>query len=168
MNRNLVSTLFLVCGQAVAAGTAASVLGKADPWVWIIGGFGAAVVYVKNPPISRPEALINSLISVMIGGLIAPPIAIYCASHYDQSLASPYPFAFVLSSFWPWVLPVVVKRVQALLGIAGKNDPPDEDGKPKGKKPGPPPVERRRQPRARIRDFEPTRPIPGIGQKEDA
>jgi len=118
MSRQLAFTLMLVCGQSLAAGTVLGALSQEDPWIWIIGGFGAAIVYVKNPPTSRSEAMINSLISVMIGGLIAPSVAAYCAIKIDKTLANPYPFAFILSSAWPWIMPAVFARARALVGKA--------------------------------------------------
>jgi hypothetical protein len=123
MNRHLALILLMVCGQAAAASGVAASFGKTDPWVWVLGGLGAAVVYVKNPPATKSNALINSMISVMIGGLVAPPCAAYCSQHYDQTLASPYPFAFVLSAFWPWLVPALIRRIQALIG--GDKSPKD-------------------------------------------
>jgi hypothetical protein len=134
MSRHLALTLLLVCGQSVAAGTLLGTMSQEDPWIWIIGGFGAAIVYVKNPPTSRADAMVNSLISVMIGGLIAPPVAAYCAYHWDKTLSSPYPFAFVLSSAWPWLMPTIVDRVKTLINGVTKSPPKKPAPKPRRRK----------------------------------
>lgn len=156
MNRHLALILLMVCGQAVAAGTIAASFGKTDPWVWILGGFGAAVVYVKNPPTTKSNALINGMISVLIGGLVSPPVASYCAQHYDPTLASPYPFAFILSAFWPWIVPALLRRIQTMFGGKSKDekelDPYQEharhrklaNSKERRKAKTPVPIERRR------------------------
>lgn len=111
MPKNLFTTFLLLICQGALAGTTAAIVSKADPWVWIIGGFGAAIVYVKNPPRSRADALTNGMISVLIGGLIAPPAAVYCGQHFDPTLNQPYAMSFVLSASWPWLLPIVSKFV---------------------------------------------------------
>jgi len=125
MNRQLVLTLLLVCGQAWAQGAVAAHIEHKDPWVWIIGGFGAAIVYVKNHPASKSDAVVNSMISVMIGGLVSPYVATYLGSHYDKSLQNPYPLAFLLSAFWPWIVPMVAKRIR--LVITGREEKEDHD-----------------------------------------
>lgn len=108
-NLSLLTTALLLFCEGAVAGTTAAIVSKADPWVWIIGGFGAAIVYVKNPPTSRADALVNGMISVMIGGLIAPPVAEYCGEHFDAVFNQKYAMSFVLSASWPWLLPVVSK-----------------------------------------------------------
>lgn len=95
-----------------AAGLTASMQGQ-DPWTWIIGGFGAAIVYVKKPATSKLDAIINSLISVGIGGLISPTAALLLAQHVDTILANPHPIAFVLSSGWPWLISIAADKVKA-------------------------------------------------------
>jgi len=110
--QHLAWALMLVTGQACAA-SAIAVFNKMDPWVWIIGGMGAAIIYVKNPPTSKSDAIVNSLISVLIGGLVAPTASAYCGSHYDKSLDSPYPFAFVFSAGWPWIIPILLRRMRS-------------------------------------------------------
>lgn len=94
------------------AGLAAGLQGQ-DPWTWIIGGFGAAVVYVKRPATSKLDAVANSVVSVCIGGLISPTAALLLASHVDKSLANPHPIAFILSSGWPWLISIAMDKLKA-------------------------------------------------------
>lgn len=94
-----------------AAGVTAGLTGQ-DPWTWIIGGFGAAVVYVKRPAKSRWDAIINSLISVCIAGLVAPSLAAYLAVKVDKALGNPHPVAFILSSAWPWLIPLAMRKLK--------------------------------------------------------
>jgi hypothetical protein len=96
-----------------AAGLTAGIVGY-DPWTWIIGGFGAAVVYVKRPARSHWDAVINSGISVGIGGLVAPALAGYLAAKWDVALGNPHPWAFILSSAWPWLVPIATRKLRDL------------------------------------------------------
>lgn len=96
-----------------AAGITAGLTGF-DPWTWVIGGFGAAIVYVKKPATSKLDAVINSIISVGIGGLISPTAAILLATHVDKSLGNPHPIAFILSSGWPWLISIAVEKIKAI------------------------------------------------------
>lgn len=97
---------------AATAGVAASAAGI-DPWPWVIGGFGAAIVYVKRPASSKPDAVINAMISVMIGGIVAPWAAAGVGHYLTQSLANDYALAFLLSSLWPWLVPVFMDKFKA-------------------------------------------------------
>ncbi len=118
MKKRLLALALLFKGEsavAAAMGTTAGVAATAtghDPWPWIIGGFGAAVVYVKRPATSRQDAIINGAISVLLGGLVAPTLAQYLASHWDPVLANPYPVAFILSCVWPWMIPLVMEKLK--------------------------------------------------------
>jgi hypothetical protein len=94
-----------------AAGITAGLTGQ-DPWTWVIGGFGAAVVYVKRPAKSRWDAIVNSGVSVGIAGLVSPTVALYLASHVDKSLGNPHPIAFILSSAWPWLIPIAMRKLK--------------------------------------------------------
>lgn len=96
---------------AATAGVAATAAGI-DPWPWVIGGFGAAVVYVKRPATSKPDAVINALISIAIGGLISPWAAAGVAEYVSPRLANNYALALVLSSLWPWLVPVALDKFQ--------------------------------------------------------
>lgn len=97
---------------AATAGVAASVAGI-DPWPWVIGGFGAAIVYVKRPAASKPDAVINAMISVLIGGIIAPWAAVGVSEYVSPKLANSYPLALVLSSMWPWLAPVALDKLRS-------------------------------------------------------
>ena len=104
-------------------------IGQHDPWTWIIGSFGAAVVYVKYKPNSKADAVINGFISVMIGGLVSPYLATYLGDHYDKSLSNPYPLAFLLSAFWPWVVPFVIRRVRMVVTGREEKKRDEEDSR---------------------------------------
>lgn len=95
------------------AGTTAVLAGQ-DPWTWVIGGFGAAVVYVKRPATSKLDAVINSGISVCLAGLVSPTCALYLAAHVDPVLGNPHPVAFLLSSMWPWLIPLAIAKLKKL------------------------------------------------------
>lgn len=97
---------------ATTAGIAAAAVGI-DPWPWVIGGFGAAIVYVKRPASSKPDAVINAMISVMIGGIISPWAAAGVAEYLSPKLANNYALAFALSSLWPWLVPVAMDKVRS-------------------------------------------------------
>jgi hypothetical protein len=84
----------------------------ADPWPWIIGGFGAAVVYVKRPPTTRPDAIVNAAISICMGGIVAPLAAVAVGEYINPKLADGYVMALVLSCLWPWIVPLALKKIQ--------------------------------------------------------
>ena len=110
--------MLLQSGPAFAAGAGTLAGGIADisghdPWTWIIGGFGAAIVYVKKPAVTRSDAIINSMISVFIAGLISPTISVWFFNKMDLGTVNPYPLAFILSSAWPWLMPYVAKKLQS-------------------------------------------------------
>lgn len=92
-----------------AAGITAALAGL-DPWTWVIGGFGAAVVYVKRPATSKMDAIINSGISVFLAGLVSPWLALYLSVHVAKELGNAHPIAFILSSAWPWVAPIALNK----------------------------------------------------------
>lgn len=98
---------------AVTAGATAVATGV-DPWPWVIGGFGAAIVYVKKPSSSRPDALINSMISVMIGGIVSPLAAAAVSEYLSPKLANQYALAFILSSIWPWLVPALMTKIKSI------------------------------------------------------
>jgi hypothetical protein len=98
----------------VAAGTAVSA--GLDPWPWAIGAVGAAVVFVKTPPTTRLDAIANALISVMMGGLIAPVAAVAVAEYVNPKLANDYAMALALSCLWPWVVPAAMRKLREKMG----------------------------------------------------
>lgn len=95
---------------AVAAGTAMQA--GLDPWPFAIGAVGAAVVFVKTPPTTRLDAIANALISVMMGGLIAPVAAVAVGEYINPKLASDYALALALSCLWPWLVPAALKKLK--------------------------------------------------------
>lgn len=101
---------------SAATGSMVSSFIGADPWPWIVGGLGAAVVYVKKTSVSRYDAAVNGIISVLLGGLVSPPVAAYMGEKISDALAEPTPLAFLLSASWPWVIPAIA----AVAGVASK------------------------------------------------
>lgn len=97
---------------AATAGVAATAAGI-DPWPWVIGGFGAAIVFVKRPSLTKADAIINAMISVMIGGIISPWAAAGVAFYVTPNLANSYALAFILSSLWPWLVPIATAKIKA-------------------------------------------------------
>jgi hypothetical protein len=98
---------------AVTAGFTAQFAG-ADPWPWVIGGFGAAIVYVKKQGKSRLDAITNALISVLIGGLVTPLwVAPAVAKHLGPELANQYALAFIFSAAWPWLVPLALSKMKS-------------------------------------------------------
>lgn len=104
---------------AATAGATAALTGI-DPWPWVIGGFGGAIVYVKKPASTRLDAAANSLISVIIGGIVAPFAASMAAEYVSPKAANTYAFAFVLSAAWPWLVPMLFAKLQQLDPTAAK------------------------------------------------
>ena len=101
----------------------AQILGS-DPWTWVFGGIGAAIVYVKKDSTSRLDAITNGIISVLLAGLVAPELAQYLGDKVSPMLTNPYPPAFLLSAAWPWILPSLEILIQAsskLTGLGGKS-----------------------------------------------
>ena len=88
---------------ALSASVASVMIGH-DPMPWIIGGFGAAIMHVKMPSTTRPNAIANAGISIFAGGLIAPLASDLVASQYATIRGADYAIAFVLSCAWPWIL----------------------------------------------------------------
>lgn len=106
---------FNVAMAAVVASSGATVVEVAkiyDPWTWVIGGFGAAVVYIKKDVTSRMDAIVNSAISVVLAGVVAPELTSYVADKLDIPITSPYPLAFVLSATWPWIIPALASLIK--------------------------------------------------------
>lgn len=105
-------------GAAVAAVTAVA-LDFSDPFPWVIGAFGGAILFLKRDEVSRKDSIGTVLISVGMGGLVAPWAAAFCAWHFDPRLSNSYPFAFALSTAWPFILPKLLDRLPALPDIFG-------------------------------------------------
>lgn len=100
-------------GSITAAATAISV--GADPLAWVIGAVGATVTYAYKKPHTRMKALSNGLISICIGGIVAPFIGTLVAVKIGSEWANNYVFAFVLSSVWPWVMPILLNSLKSFL-----------------------------------------------------
>jgi len=107
---------------AISFGVTASVVSAAlgfDPFTWIIGAFGASVVLVKTEHHSKNEDVINSIISIMLAGLVAPWLAVASGEFFSNKVANdtlPYALAFILSAAWPAIikigLPVLRKKLE--------------------------------------------------------
>ena len=108
---------------AVAASATASALGV-DVWPWAIGGFGAAIVFFKKNSRSPVDVVVNSVISIAIGGFVAPLTAAILA-HYTSApaLDRPYALAFIMSSMWPFVVPICAQLLAAFRSgqVGGKD-----------------------------------------------
>ncbi len=102
---------FAVASTAATAGFTATLAGT-DPWPWIIGGFGAAVVYVKRPATTRLDAVVNAAISIAMGGIVAPLAAVAVAEYVNPKLADGYVLAMALSCLWPWLIPAALKKLE--------------------------------------------------------
>ena len=98
---------------AVAASATSAVLGD-NVWPWAIGGFGAAIVYFKKQGSGPVDVAVNSLISIAIGGFIAPLAAAMLAFYTSPKLNNPYALAFILSSIWPFVIPICSQLLGSL------------------------------------------------------
>ena len=101
---------------SAATGSVVSSIVGVDPWPWIIGGLGAAIVYVKKTSASRYDAAMNGVISVSLGGLVAPPLSAYLGDTVSPALGGSTPVAFLLSAAWPWVIPALA----AIAGVTSK------------------------------------------------
>ena len=95
-----------------ATGTALATVGGYDPWVWVVGGLGAAIVYVKKEVTTRLDAITNGIISVMLAGLVSPGITHYLITKFSVALPNPYPVAFLLSAPWPWIVPTLMSVIR--------------------------------------------------------
>ena len=91
-----------------ATGTALATVAGYDPWTWVVGGLGAAIVYIKKEVTSRLDAITNSVISVMLAGLVSPAMTQYAATKFNLPFSNPYPMAFIVSASWPWIVPTLM------------------------------------------------------------
>lgn len=101
---------------ASAAGTALATATGYDPWTWVVGGLGAAIVYIKKAGTTRVDAITNGVISVMLAGLVSPGLSDYLATKLSLTFSNPYPVAFVLSASWPWIVPTVMSVIKPISG----------------------------------------------------
>ncbi len=110
VNARLVLALcFLSHACAAATVTTAPASGAHliyDPWTWVVGALGAAIVYIKKDVTTRIDAITNSLISIALAGIVAPELTTYMAARFEITI-SPYPLAFLLSASWPWIIPIL-------------------------------------------------------------
>jgi len=101
---------------ASATGTALATATGYDPWTWVVGGLGAAIVYIKKSGTTRVDAITNGVISVMLAGLVSPGLSHYLATEFSLSFSNPYPVAFILSASWPWIVPTVMSVIKPISG----------------------------------------------------
>lgn len=109
-------------GAAVAAVTAGAVgtaLDLSDPWPWVIGAFGGAVLFLKRDEVSRKDSVGTVMISVVMGGLVAPFAALGWATYVESTFANRYLFALALSAAWPFILPKLLDQIPLLPNIFG-------------------------------------------------
>lgn len=114
------ATVAAVATAATATATSA-VLGN-NVWPWAIGGFGAAIVYFKKHTIGPVDVVVNSIISIAVGGFVAPLAASVLAYYTSPALNNPYAMAFVLSTLWPFVVPICMQLLGALRIRVEDND----------------------------------------------
>jgi hypothetical protein len=107
----------LASAGGLLAGAAAGAAGH-DPWPWVIGAAGAAIVFAKRPATTRLDALVNTLISICIGGLIGPAAAAGAEKYLDLQFDVDYAMCFALSAAWPWVLPGVLTKIKRKIDAA--------------------------------------------------
>ena len=91
-----------------ATGTALATVAGYDPWTWVVGGLGAAIVYIKKEVTSRLDAITNSVTSVMLAGLVSPAMTQYATTKFNLPFSNPYPMAFIVSASWPWIVPTLM------------------------------------------------------------
>jgi hypothetical protein len=99
-----------------ATGTALATIVGYDPWTWVFGGVGAAIVYIKKEVTTRLDAITNGMISVMLAGLVSPGVSAYISTKFSVPLPNPYPVAFILSASWPWIVPTLM----SIFKVGGK------------------------------------------------
>ena len=109
-------------GGALATGVVAATISPAlgfDPWTWIVGAIGGVVIRVKLPETSRPDSIINGIISVMLAGLGSQYILQLITF---ESLPKPniYLVAFVIAAAWPWILAAGWKFAKDKLDLSSK------------------------------------------------
>lgn len=110
---------------ATAAGAAAIGL---DPVLWGIGAFGGAVAYLYRQADTRPVALANFCVSLMLGGMAAPAasqrIEAFAQEQKTEGLmglllslgASAHLLAVVLALAWPVVVPFAWEHLKKMVG----------------------------------------------------
>ena len=106
---------------ALAAGATSAVLGT-SVWPWVIGGFGAAIVYFKKQTGHPLDVAVNSVISIAMGGFVAPVAASGLGWYTTPALDNPYAMAFVLSSIWPFVVPILERLFRAWRSSGTSNE----------------------------------------------
>lgn len=109
-------------GGIVTTGVLAAAISPAlgfDPWTWVLGAIGGIVVRVKLPPTSRPDSIINGVISVILAGLGAPFLTEFLT--FDNTpKPNLYLIAFILAAVWPWVLSALWKVAKRKLDSWGE------------------------------------------------
>ncbi len=99
---------------ASAAGASGAVVAAAAglglDWLpWAVGAAGSTVVYAYKPPTTRPIALANGVISVVLGGAGGPAAADAAASFWEAPYLNTFNavllVSFSLAAAWPWVAP---------------------------------------------------------------
>lgn len=107
---------------AISFGVTASVISASlgfDPFTWIIGGFGAAIVLVKTEHHSQGEDIVNAIISILLAGLVAPWLSTASSEYVSSKIANdmlPYALAFMLSAAWPAIIKIGLPILRKKLG----------------------------------------------------
>lgn len=107
---------------AISFGVTASVVSAMlgfDPFTWAIGSLGAAIVLIKTPHVSKNEDIINSIISILLAGFVAPWAAVASTAYFSDKIVNDmfvYVLAFFLSATWPALIkigiPIIRKKLE--------------------------------------------------------
>jgi LytS/YehU family sensor histidine kinase len=85
----------------VVAASISSQLGF-DPWPWILAAIGGGIMRVKMAPTTKLDGAANGMISIVLGGGIAP-WAHDMAFDGQKTTIPVYVIAFVIAMIWPWL-----------------------------------------------------------------
>lgn len=122
-------------GASGAVVAAAAGLGL-DWLPWAVGAAGSTVVYAYKPPTTRPRALANGVISVVLGGAGGPAAADAAASYLEAPYLGTFNavllLSFLLAVAWPWAAPVAFNGIVGMwngftAGIAARQQSKGED-----------------------------------------
>lgn len=130
--RYLIAFLVTLFGSPAKAAISTGVMASGlsimigfDPVPWIAGAAGGAIVFLKTEHTSKRETAANGLISVMLGGFVAPWLVSAAEiltkdGSQDATISALvnnnllYAFCFILAAFWPIlyriIWPAVVKK----------------------------------------------------------
>ena len=117
----LTSTTYSIAGSLAVGVLGASIAKELgfDPFTWMLGALGGVVVLAKVPPTTRLEGLANGMISVIVGGMVAP-WAQPAMLEYTKYAPNVYLVSFVLAALWPWLMKLGKESAEKWLENRGK------------------------------------------------